>query len=55
MTYTEISAALQDRILTVVAEATGVHRDTLQAIRNGTANPTERTLAKLRTYLGAKE
>lgn len=55
MTYAEIQTALGDRKLKVVAEATGLHPDTLSAIRAGKANPTERTLNKLRAYLGAKE
>ena len=54
MTYKEIQDALQDRHINIVAASTGLHRQTIRNIRSGKANPTERTLDKLRAYLGAK-
>lgn len=48
----EIRAALADRRLDKVAEATGIHRNTLGAIRSGrNANPSWRTLKTLADYL----
>lgn len=52
MTLEEIRAALGDRNLERVSEATGVHRTTLSAIRSGrNRNPAWRTLRTLAEYL----
>ena len=51
----EIRQALQDRVLTAVEKQTGINRNTLAAIRSGTArNPSHRTIAALSEYLAQK-
>lgn len=51
----EIRQALQDRVLTAVEKQTGINRNTLAAIRSGTArNPSHRTIAALSEYLAPK-
>jgi transcriptional regulator with XRE-family HTH domain len=52
MTIDEIRAALQDRRLTVIAAQTGLHYNTVSAIKRGEqTNPQYDTLIKLSTYL----
>jgi len=47
-----IKAALADRKIDKVAEATGLHENTIRAIANGTnKNPTLQTINKLTKYL----
>lgn len=47
-----IKAALADRKMDKVAEATGLHENTIRAIANGTnKNPTLQTINKLTKYL----
>lgn len=49
----EIRQALQDRKLYVVAGATGLHVNTIAAIRDGkNNNPTLDTVTRLAKYLG---
>jgi len=56
MTLDEIRAALADRRLDRVAEATGLHENTIWAIRSGrNENPSYRTLRSLSDYLTATE
>lgn len=56
MTLNEISAALADRRLSVVALATGLSRQTLARIRDGLAvSPAHTTVETLREYFGDKE
>jgi hypothetical protein len=55
MTLKQISDSLQDRRLTVISEATGVHWNTIRTIRdNPKANPTYQVMVKLSDYLGKK-
>ena len=52
LTLRQIRELLQDRRLQVVAQATGLHYNTLLEIRNDpTANPSYRTIAALSNYL----
>lgn len=47
----EVQKALQDRKLSVVAEATGIHPNTLSMLRRGEQeNPTLKTLKALSDY-----
>ena len=56
MTLQEIREALSDRMPTKVAEATGVHYNTIRALRdNPDANPTLKVLVALSTYLESKK
>lgn len=56
MTLQEIIAALQDRNLAVVSKRTGIHHNSLVAIKNGQVKtPNPRTLAALETYLRPQE
>lgn len=56
MTFNEIKECLQDRRVSVVAEATGLHYNTIRDVRdNPNANPTARTLRKLSDYLEARK
>ena len=51
MTLHQIKRLLADRKLTLVSNATGIHRNTLAEIRdNPDANPTHNTLAALSDY-----
>lgn len=52
MTLTEIRDALQDRRLSVIAERTGIHENTIRAIRDGkNTNPTFGVFSALTDYL----
>lgn len=52
LTIDKIKDALADRRLDVVSKATGLHRNTLAAIRDGRhENPTYETVRKLSEYL----
>jgi len=52
MTLEEIRGMLQDRRVSIVAEATGIHFNTIRDIRdNKDANPTYRVMTKLAEYL----
>jgi DNA-binding Xre family transcriptional regulator len=51
LTLDDIKRLLADRRLDIVSSATGVHRNTLAAIRDGkNDNPTLRTLQSLSDY-----
>ena len=55
MTLEQIVASLQDRRLDIVAQATGVHPNTLRAIRQGKqTNPTYSVLKAINDYLENK-
>ena len=55
MRLSEIRAALQDRRLRRVAEATGLHYNTVRDVRdNPNANPPWRVLKALSDYLEAR-
>lgn len=55
MTLEEIRAELKDRMPRRVAQATGLHYNTIRAIRdNLSANPTYNVLQKLSDYLEKK-
>tara|TARA_R110002126_G_scaffold81132_1_gene200291 strand:- start:150 stop:401 length:252 start_codon:yes stop_codon:yes gene_type:complete len=48
-----IREALKDRRLAVVADACGLHYNTLRALRDGEkTNPTYTTMSRLEAYLG---
>ena len=52
MKLEDIRSLLQDRRVVVVAEATGIHFNTIREIRdNKDANPTYRVITKLADYL----
>lgn len=52
MTFQEIRDALQDRKLSKVAEATGLHYNTVRDVcSNPDSNPTKKTLEALSQYL----
>lgn len=52
MTLEQIQAGLQDRRITVVAKITGIHPNTIRAIRNGKAvNPSYQVVKALSDYL----
>jgi len=52
MKISELRLMLQDRRLSVVAEKTGVHYNTLRSIRDDdSANPTARVVDALTKYL----
>lgn len=54
LTLDQLRTALDDRNLEKVSARTGIHRNTLAAIRNGTnANPTYATMKALSDYLTA--
>jgi len=55
MDLDEIRKALQDRVLTAVAQGTGVNRITLSKIKNGhDVNLTMKTMDALRDYLAPR-
>lgn len=55
LTIDQIKRMLADRRLDVVSEATGLHRNTLAAIRDGRhENPKYETMRKLSEYLSAQ-
>jgi len=50
----QLRTALDDRNIEKVSQRTGIHRNTVAAIRNGTnANPTYATMKALSDYLTA--
>jgi transcriptional regulator with XRE-family HTH domain len=52
MKLEDIRGLLQDRRISIVAEATGIHFNTIREIRdNENANPTYRVMTKLADYL----
>ena len=51
LSLTEIRALLRDRNLAEVARRSGVHRNTLQRIMRGDANPSFNTVYALSSYL----
>lgn len=52
MTVEQIKSALQDRRLQIVADATGMHYNTLKYIRDGVSTDLKHeTVAKLSIYL----
>ncbi len=52
MKLEDIRGLLQDRRISIVAEATGIHFNTIREIRdNKDANPTYRVMTKLADYL----
>jgi hypothetical protein len=52
----QIRQGLQDRRLTVVAQATGLHYNTVRAISTGeNTNPTHETMQRLADYLEGRE
>ena len=55
LTIDEIKKQLADRRLTVVAERTGLHYNTLKLIRDGKGNPTYSTLKIISDYLQGGE
>lgn len=51
LTLDEIKKRLADRRIDIVAERTGIHRNTLSAIRDGrTTNPSYETICRLSEY-----
>ena len=56
LTLEQIRSALQDRMPQRVAEATGLHYNTIREIRdNESANPTYKVLKALSDYIESKE
>lgn len=56
MTLQDIRNALQDRRLLMVAEATGLHYNTIKQVRdNVQSNPTHKVLSALSEYLEPKQ
>lgn len=56
LTLDQIKARLDDRIMAVVSERTGIHRNTLGSIKSGKIeNPTYNVLRKLSDYLESAE
>ena len=54
MTPEQIRDALQDRRIDAVADATGIHRNTIAHLRSGkTTNPSWETMRRLTEYLSA--
>ena len=52
LTLLEIQTRLKDRRLPIVAEATGLHPNTLRGVRdNPDANPTHKVIKLLNDYL----
>lgn len=52
MKLDDVKKKLHDRRLSIVSEKTGVHQNTLRAIRDGkNANPTMNTLRAIVNYL----
>jgi hypothetical protein len=52
MTIDELKAALADRRIPVIAERTGIHHNTIAAIRDGqTKDPSHRVVSALVEYL----
>lgn len=56
MTLEQIRNALSDRMPSKVAEATGLHYNTIREVRdNPSANPTYKVLVALSDYLEGRE
>jgi len=56
LTLEQIRNALSDRMPSKVAEATGLHYNTIREVRdNPDANPTYKVLMALSTYLESRE
>jgi DNA-binding transcriptional MerR regulator len=56
MTLEQIREALSDRMTGKVAEATGIHYNTIRHLRdNPTANPTYKVMLALSTYLESRK
>jgi transcriptional regulator with XRE-family HTH domain len=55
MTIEQLRDGLQKHPVRVVVEATGLHRNTISAIRNGRKNPKYEVILKLSEYLAAQE
>lgn len=56
MTLQDIRNALQDRRLLMVAEATGLHYNTIKQVRDNVhSNPTHKVLIALSEYLEPKQ
>lgn len=56
LTLDQIKARLDDRIMAVVSERTGIHRNTLGNIKSGKIdNPTYYVMRKLSEYLEAEK
>ena len=56
MTLEEIREALLDRMVGKVAEATGIHYNTIRHLRdNPTANPTYKVMLALSTYFESRK
>lgn len=56
MTLEQIRKALSDRMPSKVAEATGLHYNTIREVRdNPSANPTYKVLVALSDYLEGRE
>ena len=56
MTPDQLQAALQDRRIDKVAEATGIHYNTVRRVARGEArNPTWDTIRRLSDYLKGEE
>jgi hypothetical protein len=52
MTIDELQAALADRRIPIIAERTGIHHNTIAAIRDGqTKDPSHRVVSALIEYL----
>lgn len=51
MTLKEVQDALKDRRLSMVADATGIHVNTIRAIRDGKTDPSYSNVSKLAEYL----
>ncbi len=52
MTLEQIREALKDRRIPIVADATGIHHNTIAAIRDGkTSDPSHRVVQALTDYL----
>lgn len=49
----DVQKFLSDKRLSVVAERTGVHENTLRRVRDGDVKPSYETLEKLAAYMGA--
>lgn len=56
LTIEQISSALKDRRIPVVASATGLHHNTIAAIRDGKVkDPSHRVILALSNYLEVKK
>ena len=56
LTLDQLREALQDRRVKIVSEATGLHPNTVAAIRDGrNTNPTYEVMVKLSEYLEGRQ